>query len=320
MKDDWPPARTSATIGRNKECPMPYTLYLGDAAYSSWSLRGWLLLDAFDVPFRAAWVPMYSDDFTAMQARNAPARTVPALEIGDRDALVWESLAIAETLAERHPDAPYWPTDTAARGAARSLSGEMHAGFRALRDRPSMNLRRRYSGFEPTEAENADAVRVQALWSWALRKFGGPYLGGAAFGAVDAMFAPVATRFVTYGFALETDAARYVEAIYAHPSFRRWHAMADADPRVLDRYDLDISGTGPLGTPRPAPMPAERYAGAASEAINAACPYSGNPVQADSLARIGGQVVGFCNPFCRDKSVADAAAWPALMALLKDGP
>ena len=297
---------------------MSYTLYLGDAAYSSWSMRGWLLLDGFGIAFRKAWTPMYSDAFTAMQTRNAPARTVPALAIGDGEALVWESLAIAETLAERHPEAGHWPADTAARAAARSLAGEMHAGFHALRDRPSMNLRRRYSGFEPTEAERADAARVQTLWSWALDRFGGPWLGGADFGAVDAMYAPVATRFVTYGFALGPEAEAYVRTVYAHPSFRRWHAIADADPRVLDRYDLDLPSSGPQGAPRPEPLPAQRYAGDPADAVNAACPYSGKPVQADSLARIDGRIVGFCNRGCRDKSVADAAAWPALEALLKE--
>ena len=297
---------------------MAYTLFLGDATYSSWSLRGWLFLDAFDIPFRPAWVPMYTDAFTDMQARNAPARTVPALEIDGEGALVWESLAIAETLAERHPEAGHWPQDVAARAVARSLAGEMHAGFRALRDRPSMNLRRIYDGFEPTEAESADAARVQELWSWALEKFGGPYLGGTSFGAVDAMFAPVATRFVTYGFALDTPAEAYVKTIYAHPSFRRWHAIADADPRVVTRYDLDLPSRGPEDAPRPAPLSAERYTGDASDAINPACPYSGKPVQADSLAQIDGRIIGFCNPLCRDKSVVDAATWPALMALLGD--
>jgi len=259
---------------------------------------------------------MYSDAFTDMQARNAPARTVPALEIDGEDALVWESLAIAETLADRHPEAGLWPQGVAARAGARSLAGEMHAGFRALRDRPSMNLRRIYDGFEPTEAESADAARVQALWSWALDRFGGPYLGGDTFGAVDAMYAPVATRFVTYGFALDSDASAYMKTIYAHPSFRRWHAIADTDPRILTRYDLDLPSRGPEEAPRPDPIPAERYEGAPTEAINAACPYSGNPVQADSLARIDGRVVGFCNSRCRDKSVVDAAAWPAVMAML----
>ena len=296
---------------------MSYTLFIGDTAYSSWSMRGWLLLDAFGIAFRTRLVPMYSPDFTAMQEAHAPARTVPTLEIeadGER-AMVWESLAIAETLAERHPEAGHWPDGLAARGAARALAGEMHAGFRALRDRPSMNLRRRYSGFEPTDAELADAARVQALWGWALEKFGGPFLGGAEFGAVDAMFAPVATRFVTYGFEMDAAARGYVEAIYAHPSFRRWHAMADADPRFLDRYDQDLPSGDHRAAPRPAQLPAEAVTG--ETAINAECPYSGTPVRADSLARIDGRVVGFCNQRCRDKSVADAAAWPALVALLE---
>ena len=295
---------------------MTYTLHIGDPAYSSWSMRGWLLFEAFGIPFRAAWTPMYTDAFAAMQARNAPARTVPTLEIVGEGARIWESLAIAETLAERHPRAGHWPDGAAARGAARSLAGEMHAGFHALRNRPSMNLRRRYRGFEPTEAESADAARVRDLWSWALERFGGPYLCGATFGAVDAMFAPVATRFVTYGFALDAPARAYVEAIYAHPAFRRWHAIADANPRILDRYDLDLPSEGPRGYPRPDPPPAEPWQGAAAEAINEACPYSGKPVREDSLARIDGRIVGFCNPGCRDKSVADAQAWPALVALL----
>ncbi len=296
---------------------MNYTLFIGDTAYSSWSMRGWLLLDAFGIPFRTQLVPMYSEAFAAMQEAHAPARTVPTLKIeeGGETALVWESLAIAETLAERYPEAGHWPRGLAARGAARALAGEMHAGFRALRDRPSMNLRRRYAGFEPTEAERVDAARVQALWGWALEQFGGPYLGGAEFGAVDAMFAPVATRFVTYGFSMDAAAQGYVEAIYAHPSFRRWHAMADADPRFLDRYDQDLPSGDHRAAPRPAQLPAEAITG--ETAINARCPYSDAPVQADSLARIDGRVVGFCNPRCRDKSVADAQAWPALMAVLK---
>ncbi len=297
---------------------MSYTLFIGDRSYSSWSMRGWLMLEAFGIPFISKLVPMYSDAFTQMQTDHHPARTVPSLRIdeGGETAMVWESLAIAETLAERHPDAGLWPEGMTARAAARALSGEMHASFHALRDRPSMNLRRRYDGFEPTEAEAADAERVQELWAWSLDKFGGPYLGGADFTAVDAMYAPVVTRFVTYGFPLDATARAYVETIYAHQSFRRWHAMADADPRVLDRYDLDLPSAENTGTPRVPPLSAAVYEGGAGEAINAECPYSGKSIRADSLAKIDGKIVGFCNTFCRDKSVADAAAWPDLMALL----
>lgn len=297
---------------------MSYTLFIGDRSYSSWSMRGWLLLEAFGIEFTTKLVPMYSDAFTQMQADHHPARTVPSLRIdeGGETAMVWESLAIAETLAGRHPDAGLWPQGLAARAGARSLAGEMHASFRALRDRPSMNLRRRYQGFEPTEAEAADAARVRELWAWALDQFGGPYLGGAEFTAVDAMYAPVVTRFVTYGFPLDAIAQAYVETIYAHESFRRWHAMADADPRVLERYDLDLPSAGNTGAPRVTPLPATPCEGDVADAINAECPYSGKPVREDSLATIDGKVVGFCNTFCRDKSVADAAAWPKLMALL----
>lgn len=216
---------------------MTYVLTIGDRAYSSWSLRGWLLMKLSGAAFETRLIPMYDPAFQAMQAEIAPGRTVPNIRFGD--ALVWDSLAMAETLAEQH--AGVWPADSAARGAARSLAAEMHASFRALRDRPSMNLRRRYADFAPTEAEQADANRVCELWRWARATHGagGPYLFGA-WSAADAFFAPVATRFVTYGFDLDPASNAYVDAVYAHPHFREWLADALADPRVLNRYDLDL--------------------------------------------------------------------------------
>ena len=296
---------------------MTYRLTIGDWTYSSWSMRGWLLLEAFGLPFETRKVPMYTDAFDAMQAEAFPARTVPMLEIGEPvEARLWDTLAIAETLAERHPDAGHWPKELSARTAARALAAEMHASFHALRDRPSMNLAARYEGFEPTDAELADADRVQALWAWALGHSGGPYLFGN-FCAADAMFAPVATRFVTYGFALDEAARGYVEAIYAHPAFRRWHACADADPRRIERYHLDLPESGEDGWPRAPRRPARRFEGEASQAVNDACPYSGRAVAADSLAEIDGRVIGFCNPFCCAKSIADADAWPKLAPLLE---
>lgn len=298
---------------------MTYTLYVGDYAYSSWSLRGWLMLDAFGIDHRMTRVPMYSEAFTAMQDAHAPARTVPALRIGEGEGsfLVWESLAIAETLAERHPEAGLWPGDSAARGVARALASEMHSGFAALRRACPMNLRRRYSGFEVTAEIAADVARLETIWGWAIAQFGGPYLGGAAFSAVDAMFAPVATRLVSYGIATSPVMRGYVEAIYAVPSFRRWHAMADADPRVLSHYDKELPELTNAGPPRPVPLDAARYEGDVAEAINVACPFSGNPVKAEGLAKIDGQIIGMCNPFCRDKSVADAESWPQVMAMLR---
>ena len=297
---------------------MTYTILIGEYAYSSWSMRGWMMADAFEIPFQTKYVPMYSDDFTAFQRDYAPVRTVATLlveEAGDTHA-VWDSLAIAETLHEAHPEAGIWPDDPISRRRARSLAAEMHSSFQALRNRPSMNLRARYEGFEPNEAERADVVRIQDLWSWALDLSGGPYLCGN-FSAVDVMFAPVATRLITYGFDVNETTRGYIKAIYEHPSFRRWHACADAQLRVIDRYHLDLPDGDITASPRPAPLPAKPHSGEVTDAINTVCPYSGDPIKADSLAVIDGTVVGFCNPFCCRKSIADAEAWPKLMAVLR---
>ncbi len=297
---------------------MTYTMMIGEYAYSSWSMRGWMMADAFGIPFRTKYIPMYSDDFTAFQRDYAPARTVAALLIEDagQTQAVWDSLAIAETLHETHPDAGIWPYEPILRRRARSLAAEMHSSFRALRDRPSMNLRARYEGFELTDGERDDVARIEKLWSWALNLSGGPYLCGD-FSAVDAMFAPVATRLVTYGVDVDAVTQSYIKAIYEHPSFRRWHACADAQCRVIDRYHLDLPNGDIRASPRPAPLPAQSYSGAISDAINTVCPYSADPIKADSLAVIDGSVVGFCNPFCCRKSIADAYAWPKLMAILR---
>jgi len=297
---------------------MGYTILIGEYAYSSWSMRGWMMADAFGIPFRTKYVPMYSEQFTAFQTDHAPARTVATLLIDEESGpqAVWDSLAIAETLNDAHPDAGIWPADPIIRRAARSLAAEMHSSFRALRDRPSMNLRARYEGFDPTEPELADLARVEELWDWALSASGGPYLCGE-FSAVDVMFAPVATRIVTYGFEIGATAQGYVDAIYAHPSFRRWHACADAQQRVIERYHLDLPDGDMTAAPRPSALPAKHYEGDVSDAINTACPYSGDPVAADSLAEIDGKIVGFCNPFCCRKSIADAEAWPKLMEILR---
>ncbi len=297
---------------------MTYTMMIGEYAYSSWSMRGWMMADAFGIPFRTRYIPMYSDNFTAFQNNNSPARTVPALQIGDNygKRIVWDSLAIAETLNEAHPEAGLWPEDTAMRSTARSLAAEMHSGFHALRSRPNMNLRARYDGFVPDEAEQADAERIVALWTWALDRSGGPFLCGR-FSAADVMFAPVATRFVTYDFEISATAQAYVNAVYAHPSFRRWHACADAQDRVITRYHLDLPSGNITAAPRPPQMQAQLYSGPSGDAINTRCPYSGDPVDSGSLADINGSVVGFCNPFCCRKSVADPQAWPQLMTLMQ---
>ncbi len=140
---------------------MTYRLYIMDRAYSSWSLRGHLLLNAFDLPFAVTQALWPSAEFDAILREIAPGRKVPALKIGDD--LVWDSLAIAETLAELHPDLGHWPTTSGARAAARSIAAEMHSGFSALRSECPMNLRRQYKGFAASDAVLADIARAETL-------------------------------------------------------------------------------------------------------------------------------------------------------------
>jgi len=219
---------------------MTYTLIIGDKAYSSWSLRGWLLLDAFGIPFEEQLVRLYSEEVDAYRRDFAPARTVPALQIeeGDERILVWDSLAIAETLAERHPEAGIWPEAPGARAAARSLAAEMHSGFTNLRGDLPMNTRRRGAGRDLRPEVRAEFDRLQSLWSWARGEWGGgsPYLFGP-FTAADAFFAPVAYRARCYEVALGGDGAAYMATLLAHPSVQRWEAAAEADPRFVQLYE-----------------------------------------------------------------------------------
>ncbi len=297
---------------------MSYHLFVMDRAYSSWSLRGWLLFEAFGIPARVTQANWPSPEWDALLARVAPARTVPALEIeeGGETALLWDTLAIAETLAERHPQAGHWPAAPAARAAARSLAAEMHSGFRALRGACPMNLKAVYSGYEPSPEVLADVERIRALWAWARSRFGGegPFLFGAKFTAADAFFLPVASRFASFGLPRGSEDDAYIEALHRLPAFRRWRAMAVANPHVVAEDVADLPVTGAFG-PGEAPLPARAASGV--KPVNETCPYSGKPVAADSLAEIDGIVVGYCNTFCRDKTVADALAWPATVSLLR---
>jgi glutathione S-transferase len=221
---------------------MTYRLAITDRAYSSWSLRAWLLFAKFGIPVELAFTRISDAGFLARLADFAPARSVPALRIEDGDAavVVWDSLAIAETLAERLPDRPFWPVDPVARGLGRSLAAEMHASFRALRDGCPMNLRRAYSGFQPGDAVRADVARIEALWATAReRGDGGPWLFGT-WCAADAFFAPVAARIATYGLPVGPEAAAYVATQLADPEFLAWRREALADTHVQTVYELDL--------------------------------------------------------------------------------
>jgi glutathione S-transferase len=220
------------------ETPM-YRLIIGDTAYSSWSLRGWLLLAAFDIPFEQRLVRMYDPAFDAMKDANAPARTVPQLEWDEagRAHRVWDTMAIAETLAERHPQAGIWPDDAHHRAVARILAAEMHSSFTVLRDACPMNLHRDPAPLAaPPEGLAEDVARIGQLWSWALAETGGPWLGGARFSAADAFYAPVAFRLHEYALAAP-GTAEYAARLLAHPAVARWVTTAQADPRRLAHYD-----------------------------------------------------------------------------------
>ncbi len=287
---------------------MTYQLAIGDRTYSSWSLRGWLLFDSFDIPVQIRSARMYSPAFDAMLRDFAPARLVPAMKTPEGD-VVYDTLAMAETLAERHSTTAFWPRNPAARAFARSITAEMHSGFGALRTACTMNLRCAFAGFTPDKAVLADVARIEDLWTQARQSFGGsgPWLFGD-WSVADVFYAPVATRIATFGLPVGGIAADYVAAHLAHPSFRRWRAMGFAEKYIQPGYDPDLPEKP---WPGPAPLAAKPVPSGPSE--NATCPYSGKPVT-DFLA-IGDRVFGFCNPFCRDKTVADPLAWPAFVKI-----
>lgn len=287
---------------------MLYELVIGDRSYSSWSLRGWLLFDAFGIPVSTRSARLYTPELPALLRDFAPARTAPTLRCPD-GSLVFESLAIAEELASRHPEAGLWPDDPKARATARTLSAEMHAGFSALRNHCPMNLRVAYQDCAPPAEVLADLKRLEEIWAWARKVTGtlGPWLCGA-YSAADAFFAPVAARIAGYNLPVGAEAQAYVAAHLGHPSFRRWRAIglhegADQEVYYRDHPRRDWPG--------PKPLRARAVEGSAAE--NRLCPYSGKPVK--YVLEFQGRRFGFCNALCRDKTSSDPEVWPAFMAL-----
>ncbi|SNX70157.1 glutathione S-transferase [Cereibacter ovatus] len=218
---------------------MTYTLLIGDRSYSSWSLRGWLLFDAFGLPVKVRTCRLYSDDLPRALADFPPARTLPVMRTPD-GVVVSDSLAIAEELASRQPRAGLWPSDPAARAVARSLAAEMHSGFPALRSHCAMNLRVSYSDCAPDRAVLADLARIETIWADARARTGaaGDWLCGA-YSVADAFFAPVAARIAGHNLHVGPQAAAYVAAHLRHPSFRAWRAAALQDGPDQDIYRRD---------------------------------------------------------------------------------
>ena len=287
---------------------MRYDLVIGDRAYSSWSLRGWLLFDAFDIPVNVMSARLYTDQLAMVLQDYFPAKTAPTMRTPD-GAVVPETIAIAEELASRHPDAGIWPQHAATRAVARVLAAEMHAGFGALRSYCPMNLRASYTDCSPPAAVLADLARLETIWAWARTTTGatGDWLCGD-YSAADAFFAPVAGRIAGYNLPVGPAAAAYVAAHLAHPPFRRWRAMGMVDGADQDFYRRDYPRRP---WPGPVPMAARPVDGTKSE--NTACPYSGNAVT--HVLQMNHRRIGFCNEFCRDKTVADPEAWPKFMKI-----
>jgi glutathione S-transferase len=209
-------------------------LVIGNKAFSSWSLRPWLALRMAGVEFEEIVIPLRQPDTKARILAHSPSGKVPALQRGDW--VIWDSLAICEYAAEQNPSARLWPEDPAVRAVARSVASEMHAGFPALRQQMSMNLKERFPGKGRTPESLADIARITQLWREIRARYGtagGPFLFGH-FTIADALYAPVCTRFDTYAVELDETCQAYVDAVRALPPLVEWTAAARAEPWTLD--------------------------------------------------------------------------------------
>jgi glutathione S-transferase len=204
-------------------------LFIGNKCFSSWSLRAWLALKHLGLPFEETVIRLRQPDTRANIRALARSEKVPCLHHGKR--VIWESLSILEYLAELSPESNLWPKDRAARADARSISAEMHSGFAELRQEWGMNLRRKKTPKPLAGAARDQAKRIEDYWRRmrAAHGHGGPFLFGA-FTAADAMYAPVVTRFDTYGGTLAPDTRAYCDAILATDGMRQWYAEAANEP------------------------------------------------------------------------------------------
>jgi len=220
---------------------MTYDLYIGDRTFSSWSLRGWLMLEKFDLPYRSHLVGLYSGTMADDLASVAPAKLVPALRTPE-GTVVGETLAMAETLAERHPDAGLWPKDAAARANARWFCAAMASGFGALRDACPMQLQHVNVGFAASHAVLADIARIETLWAHAKSqtKTDGPWLFGA-YSLADAFYAPVAARIIGYDLPVSEAAQQYCNTTITDPAFKAWRAEGLKTTYDPFPYDMGVA-------------------------------------------------------------------------------
>jgi len=217
---------------------MPLKLIIGNKNYSSWSLRPWIAMKVAGIAFEEEVVSLDAQDFKSRVTKVSATGKVPALS--DGAVPVWESLAILEYLSEKFPRARLWPIDPAARAHARAIAAEMHAGFVPLRRHLPMNMWRPVMARELPPEVAANVRRIDGMWTDCRTRFGagGPFLFGA-FGAADAMYAPVVSRFHTYQVAVSPAARSYMDAVMALPAWSEWRAAALKEPWVLAEDEVD---------------------------------------------------------------------------------
>ncbi|UGQ46103.1 glutathione S-transferase family protein [Massilia endophytica] len=211
------------------------TLVIGNKNYSSWSMRPWVLLHAFGIPFQEVRVLLDQPDTANNIARYSASGRVPVLLAGE--IAIWDSLAICEYLAEQFPDEHLWPRDVAARALARSVCAEMHSSFSSLRSTMSMNIKASFPGKGRTAATQADIGRISEIWEECLSRFGHNQFLFGDFSVADAFYAPVVMRFKTYGVVLPPALNAYCERVRNHPAVARWVEEALAEQEALPKYD-----------------------------------------------------------------------------------
>jgi glutathione S-transferase len=214
---------------------MPLRLILGNKNYSSWSFRPWLALKVAGIPFEETVLPIYIPGAREKILEFSPSGKVPVLI--DGGVAVWESLAIIEYAAEKFPGAGLWPQQREVRARARAVANEMHGGFLPLRRACPMNMRRQPSAIELSADVLANVARIDEIWTDCRGRYRGPFLFGA-FGAADAMFAPVVSRFHTYAVAVGPIARAYMDAVMALPAWSEWRAAAAQEQWVLPEYEI----------------------------------------------------------------------------------
>jgi glutathione S-transferase len=217
-----------------------YALYVANKNYSSWSLRPWVLMRTLGIPFEERVVYFEPGPSWARFRKFAPNGRVPCLH--DGAIVVWDSFAITEYLAERH--AGVWPADAMARAWARSAAAEMHSGFGELRSRCSMSCGVRVELYDISEALKADIARIDELWTEGQQRFGGPYLAGPEFTAVDAFYAPITFRAQTYDLPLGESARVYADRLLELPAMREWYDAGLAEKQRDAPHEAEIAAVG----------------------------------------------------------------------------